>query len=444
MAYSIDTQTYNDLNITGRYKQNSVFSIFNKTITKGASALLESLFVDPLTDAKLINQRRDVFIALSAYTQHLDITSALHQQAIDYLGSSTLGNPIFALGDMVRLKLASLMINDVDYNILVEGIININEYLRRVKPLLIEISEIVKDTIWKDKLQKGLNLLNNTNLNAFINDKIDNNISIFKLSSYNYLLRSTLSTDLRQFIKLIEEIDCYLTVANIGKSKGFVYADALEQERMEINMYNACHPCLKGAIGNDMFMKHDSNVIFLTGANMAGKSTLMKSFSITLYLAHLGFPISADKMSFTPIEGMFTSINVPDDITQGYSHFYAEVMRVKKVAEEVAQKKKLLIIFDELFKGTNVKDAYDGTLEITRAFSKCEKSIFIISTHIMEAGQALEKECKNIQFKYLPTLLVDDKPVYPYKLADGIADDRHGMKIIKNERILDIIESAIN
>ena len=442
MAYSIDNQTYSDLNITGRYKQNSVFSIYNKTITNGASQLLEKLFIEPMTDADSINTRRDVLHALSSYTKTVNFTSKEHIASIDYLGSTTLGNPILAFADILRLRLSNLMVSGADYGILVDGMIAINLYLKKVKPFLLDIQKVVKSTAWENKIQKGIDLLNKKSLANFIDADISDNMSIFTLSTYNYLLRSTLATELRQFLKLVEEIDCYLTVARIGRERNFVYADALAQEKMLIDMKNVYHPGVKGAIGNDIQMNHDSNVIFLTGANMAGKSTLMKSFSICLYLAHLGFPIPADGMQFTPIEGMFTSINVPDDITQGYSHFYAEVMRVKKVAQEVAQKKRLLIIFDELFKGTNVKDAYDGTLEITRAFSKCEKSIFVISTHIMEAGQSLEKECKNIQFKYLPTLLVDDKPQYPYKLADGIADDRHGMKIITNERIIDIINSA--
>ncbi len=66
-------------------------------------------------------------------------------------------------------------------------------------------------------------------------------------------------------------------------------------------------------------------------------------------------------MQFRIQDGMYTSINVPDNINLGYSHFYAEVLRVKKVAIEVSRDKRLIVIFDELFKGTNVKDAFDAT-----------------------------------------------------------------------------------
>lgn len=148
---------------------------------------------------------------------------------------------------------------------------------------------------------------------------------------------------------------------------------------------------------------------------MAGKSTLMKAFAIAVYLAHMGFPVPAKGMKFTPYDGIYTSINVPDDLNKGYSHFYAEVLRVKKVAQSISSNKELLVIMDELFKGTNVKDAYDGTVAIVDAFSK-RKGAFIIATHIMEAGETLRENNNKLFFKFLPTILEERVPTYPYIL----------------------------
>src|SRR5258706_1177577 len=104
----------------------------------------------------------------------------------------------------------------------------------------------------------------------------------------------------------------------------------------------------------------------------------MMSVGIGLYLAHMGFPVAAEVMDFSVREGMYSSINVADNINLGYSHFYAEVVRVKQAAEVAASGKKLLLMFDELFKGTNVKDAYDGTLAVTEAFSEYQGCLFIV------------------------------------------------------------------
>ena len=162
-------------------------------------------------------------------------------------------------------------------------------------------------------------------------------------------------------------------------------------------------------------------------ANMAGKSTFMKSFGITVFLAHIGFPVPASAMEFTVLDGIYTIINLPDNINMGYSHFYAEVLRVKKVAGEAAGGGKFFVIFDELFRGMNVKDVYDATVVIMEAFSVCKRSIFVISTHIIEAGETLGERCPGMQLLYLPTGMCGSKPVYTYRLTKDITGNRHGM-----------------
>lgn len=112
------------------------------------------------------------------------------------------------------------------------------------------------------------------------------------------------------------------------------------------------------------------------------------------------------------------------------------------VAEEVAAGKNLVVIFDELFKGTNVKDAYDATVAVTEAFSAHSNCSYIISTHITEAGHTLREKCKNFRFVYLPTIMQGAIPTYTYRLQEGITNDRHGMMIIQNEHILDIIRGG--
>jgi DNA mismatch repair ATPase MutS len=156
----------------------------------------------------------------------------------------------------------------------------------------------------------------------------------------------------------------------------------------------------------------------------------------------MGFPVPAASMEFSVQNGLFTTINLPDNINMGYSHFYAEVIRVKKVAESINRSKNLIVIFDELFRGTNVKDAYDATVAVTEAFAANKNCIFIISTHIIEAGETLRERCDNIYFINLPTVMEGSQPLYTFKIAEGITSDRHGMIIINNEGILEILKNV--
>jgi DNA mismatch repair ATPase MutS len=190
------------------------------------------------------------------------------------------------------------------------------------------------------------------------------------------------------------------------------------------------HPSLTKPVVNSLSITPESNIIFLTGANMAGKSTFMKALGITMYLAQMGFPVPASKMEFSVRDGIYTTINLPDNLSIGASHFYAEVLRIKTIARELSRDKYLFVIFDELFRGTNVKDAYEATIAITSAIARRQNCMFIVSTHIIEAGDVLKEKCDNINFVYLPTLMDGNKPVYTHKLAAGITSDRHGMVII--------------
>ncbi len=115
---------------------------------------------------------------------------------------------------------------------------------------------------------------------------------------------------------------------------------------------------------------------------MAGKSTLMKSVGIALYLAHMGFPVAAQQFSFAVRDGIVTSINLADNLNAGASHYYAEVLRVKEVALQLQQGRHLFVIFDEMFRGTNVKDAYDATIALTAAFAaKKRKPVHYFNTY---------------------------------------------------------------
>jgi DNA mismatch repair ATPase MutS len=137
---------------------------------------------------------------------------------------------------------------------------------------------------------------------------------------------------------------------------------------------------------------------------------------------------------------LFSTINIADNLNKGYSHFYNEVLRVKNIAEEINRTGKVVVIFDELFRGTNVKDAFDASLAIISAFAKVKNSIFLISTHIFEIAYPL-REFENIHFEYFYSSIDEKLPVYSYRLLDGVTEERLGMLIIENERIVEIINA---
>jgi DNA mismatch repair ATPase MutS len=261
---------------------------------------------------------------------------------------------------------------------------------------------------------------------------------------HDNLLRFIHRLQIIELLSCIYRLDVYISIAEVAFKRNYVFPLAAAGKQHAVKFTGVYHPLVKNALANSIDISPQNNIVFLTGANMAGKSTFMKTLGIALYLAHMGFPVAATKMEFSVMDGLYTTINLPDDLSSGNSHFYAEVLRVKKIAKELGAGKNLFVIFDELFRGTNVKDAYEGTIAITKAFAEKRNCIFVVSTHIIEAGEVLRQDCSNINFVYLPTHMEGNRPLYTYKLEQGITADRHGMIIINNERILEIIGSRKN
>lgn len=225
------------------------------------------------------------------------------------------------------------------------------------------------------------------------------------------------------------------------QKRGFILPE-ITNKCNSVLMKGLFHPFLANPVVNDFEMDKSRNICFLTGPNMAGKSTYLKSVGISIYLAHIGFPVPAKYLQTSVYNGLLTTINLSDNITKGYSHFYSEVLRVKYVAERISQQGSVFIVFDELFRGTNVKDAFEASLSVIHAFSKLNKGAFAISTHIIEIAEKLNIE--NVFYKCFEANLINEVPNYSYKLKDGISDERIGMYILKKENVIETIEKAID
>ena len=277
-----------------------------------------------------------------------------------YLGNSDNGNIVVSVLNNIKRKAVQLIANDHEFTLLQDGLSATVTMLQKLDVFIRDLSEVSGTTSYHTYVEKALGILHNKNLNWIFSYDRPTKFKFWQFAYYDHKLRYTTSESLNELMRFVHELDVYITVSNIGRKRGFVYANATESDKTGIEITGVYHPCIPNAIANDIYLDHNSNVLFLTGANMAGKSTLMKAFGVAVYLAHMGFPLAVRLMNFTVQNGIYTSINVPDDLNMGYSHFYAEVMRVKKIAIEVASGKKLIVMFDELFKGTNVKDAYDA------------------------------------------------------------------------------------
>ena len=437
-----DRQTTEDLNLLGRFKKDSVINIFDRTRTRAGRQALEDMFRKPMTNAQEINERSRIFSYYKSLNREFPFDETQVELIEYYINSNTSTDAMSSAMNIFTSKCKMVLANNRAYEKMLEGmgmlakvilgaVEMVEAFPRENCPDINEI-EVLTSAITSDHRSK---------LQTIAKKNVD--MTLGQAISADKLMRLTLGDAVRTMMQLLAKLDLNMAVGSTAADKGFGFAEAVNAQERFIEMEGVYHPSLVKPVANDIRIDAEKNVFFLTGVNMAGKSTFMKAVSIALYLAQMGFPVPASKIRFTPVDGIFTSINVPDDIAQGYSHFYAEVLRVKSIAQRVAEGRNLFVIFDELFKGTNVKDAYDATLAVTDAYASHRNCLYIISTHIVEVGPALSEKCGNVQFRFLPTQMDGTRLVYPYKLAEGISADRHGMTIIKNEKILDIIRGEV-
>lgn len=207
-----------------------------------------------------------------------------------------------------------------------------------------------------------------------------------------------------------------------------------------IDAHQLYHILLPQPVPYDVHMNRESNFIFLTGANMAGKSTFIKAVGCAVFLAHLGMGVPAEKMELSVFDGLLSNINVVDNIVKGESYFFNEVQRIRNTIIKINDGRKWLVLIDELFKGTNVQDAMKCSSTVIKGLIKIQNSLFILSTHLYEIGEEL-KAYPNISFRYFETAVEEDQLSFSYQLREGISNDRLGYLILKREKVVELLES---
>ena len=243
-----------------------------------------------------------------------------------------------------------------------------------------------------------------------------------------------------QLLEYYYELDAYYSMAMASKNYHFVFPRWLENDTPIFEVTSAIHPLVTNAVDNKLSLSHQSNLLFLTGANMAGKSTFIKTIGIVLYLAHIGIGVPAKKLELTLFDGLITNLTIADNIMKGESYFFNEVQRIKNTIEKIIDGKNYFVLIDELFKGTNIQDAMKCSTAVIEGLQNLRNSLFIISTHLYEISDGL-KGFNNIQFSYFETAVQEKELIFHYQLKEGVSQDRLGYLILEREGVVELLKN---
>ncbi len=281
--------------------------------------------------------------------------------------------------------------------------------------------------------------LNKPGLKPLLQKEEGKDFSTQQLLQLGYFLKRRYNQEALDLIEIYSRLDAYYSMALACDKYKFCFPSFMESDKPVLNAEQLFHPLLPTPVAYDVSLNQQENFLFLTGANMGGKSTFIKAVGVSVYLAHTGMGVPAKQMELSLFDGLLSNINVVDNIVQGESYFFNEVQRIRKTIDKISDGKKWLILIDELFKGTNVQDAMKCSSTVIEGLLKIRNSLFILSTHLYEIGEGLKKY-PNIQFKYFETAVADDQLYFSYQLKEGISNDRLGYLILKREGVVEMLE----
>jgi DNA mismatch repair ATPase MutS len=288
-------------------------------------------------------------------------------------------------------------------------------------------------------LERSRRLLDNEVLQSLARTEPGAKLSPIQVIHYGYHIRERFKTLMQGLIDIYSKLDAWYSMAMAVRKYHLSFPGFTEGDEPYVEVRSLYHLLLPTPVAYDVQMDRSANFLFLTGANMAGKSTFIRAVGVSVFLAHLGMGVPAEGMRLSLFDGILSNINVVDNIAKGESYFFNEVQRIRDTLIKISGKKKWLVLIDELFKGTNVQDAMKCSTAVIKGLIKIPQCLFILSTHLYEIGEEL-RQYPNISFRYFETAVRNDQLEFSYQLKEGISNDRIGYLILKREKVVEMLE----
>ena len=286
------------------------------------------------------------------------------------------------------------------------------------------------------KLSKLLNWIdNNLNIIAAV---VLNGLFLFNL----HLLvavekwKSRYGNDIPRWFAITGEFDALSSLANFAcNHPEYVYPEESKDDYL-LDASDLGHPLIpiSECVTNSINISGWNQFCIITGANMSGKSTFLRTVGTNYILAMIGAPVFASKFKFFPIR-LHSSIRTSDSLSRKESFFYAELKRLKGIISELESGQRTFILLDEILKGTNSKDKQAGSIALLEQLIKYE-SVGLIATHDLILGDLIKSYPKNISNLCFEIQIVNDEMSIDYKLQEGVCQNLNATFLMKKMGIL--------
>jgi DNA mismatch repair ATPase MutS len=353
----------------------------------------------------------------------------------------------WVIGIMSIIQLIVVFITFRKNNEILGPLTRINESISKYK----NIFNILKEQEFNSELLKEFYQELNKEGGAYLSiKKLDNIASCFNIrgNSIIFLILNILFTwdlqcvsmfntwkdkygkNFESWLNIAGQIEALISLSTIALTKENVcLPEILHNEEPSISFKEIMHPHINESkcVANSLNLTNGSYIV--TGSNMSGKTTFLRSVGINMVLLNAGAYVCASEFKAT-IMMIFSSMRIEDDVVNNISTFYAEINRIKDIMYSLEKKIKMLVLIDEIFKGTNSLDRIVGA---TKAIEKLSKKwcINMVTTHDFELCE-LEKD-KNIHAKnyHFSEYYVDDKIKFDYLIKEGKCTTKNAQVLMK-------------
>ncbi|NOU37291.1 MAG: DNA mismatch repair protein MutS [Ferruginibacter sp.] len=434
----IDKTTLADLVIFDKEDEFSVFNKINLTTTSRGKEQLYFNLQNPLSNIESIKNIQQTILGIKSNKNNWPhIISNGTIMVVEKFFETQL-DPIPSTPSTIQ-TLNYKILHSHDFSLVKYSVKHCFDFIKGMQQFVHIFLHADTPLPLKNELEKAQKILANPQLKVIEETKLAIDLLPTQMLQLAHFIKYNFKLNMQFLLQIFGKLDAWYGMALAAEKYNLVFPNFVESNLPFVEAKGLYHLMLKNPVSYNILLNQTTNFIFLTGANMAGKSTFIKACGIAVYLAHTGMGVPAQNMQLSFFDGILSNINVIDNIAKGESYFYNEVQRIKATVQKITNGKKWLILIDELFKGTNVQDAMKCSATVIEGLQKINTSAFILSTHLYEIGEELKKH-KNISFNYFETAIDDDQLKFSYQLKEGISNDRLGYLILKKEGVLELLE----
>ncbi|SFD58800.1 MutS-related protein [Flavobacterium phragmitis] len=346
---------------------------------------------------------------------------------LSYLTYIFIGNLIVLGMATKRIKSEIAKADNIDkiikqYGLLIEKIEN--ESFRSKKLIRLQKKLVYKNTKASQHLKQLSELFSRMDtINNFVTALLFNGTFLFNLHVLKALLKwkENYSSEIDQWISIIGEIEALNSLANLAYNNAdFVFPEINSEYKIEFK--NLSHPLLNPTtrIGNDTNF-YPLSFVILTGSNMSGKSTFLRSLGINMVLGGIGSVICASEAKIHPLP-VLVSMRLSDSLSDSESYFFAEIKRLKQIMDEL-ENQPAFVLLDEILRGTNSDDKRNGTIEVVKKIIS-KKAIGAIATHDIEVCLTTNEYPEILTNQCFEVEIQNNELHFDYKLRNGICKNK--------------------